>query len=68
VSSRIFDGFTSGFAVSVFKDFPNYENTAFNIYDEFCFTEKEKTVSEDRRTVEFCSKFAWISFIAFVEF
>ncbi len=23
---------------------------------------------EDRRTVEFCRKFAWISFIAFVEF
>jgi len=25
-------------------------------------------VCEDRRTVEFCSKFAWISFIAFGEF
>ncbi len=33
-----------------------------------CYTEKIKTVSEERRTVEFCSKFAWISFIAFGEF
>jgi hypothetical protein len=34
----------------------------------YCYTERIKTVCEDRRTVEFCSKFAWISFIAFGEF
>ncbi len=33
-----------------------------------CYTERIKTVCEDRRTVEFSSKFAWISFIAFGEF
>jgi hypothetical protein len=33
-----------------------------------CYTERIKTVSEERRTVEFCSKFALISFIAFEEF
>jgi hypothetical protein len=32
------------------------------------YTERIKIVCEDRRTVEFCSKFAWISFIAFGEF
>ncbi len=46
MSSRIFDGFTRGHAVSVFIDFPNYENnTAFNIYDEFFF-QRERDVSE----------------------
>ncbi len=33
-----------------------------------CYAERIKTVCEDRRTVEFSSKFAWISFIAFREF
>ncbi len=33
-----------------------------------CYTERIKIVCEDRRTVEFCSQFAWISFVAFVEF
>ena len=33
-----------------------------------CYAERIKTVCEDRRTVEFSSKFAWISFIAFGEF
>ncbi len=43
MSSRIFDGFTRRMAVSVFKDFPNYENdTAFNIYDEFLFHRERK--------------------------
>jgi len=69
VSSRIFDGFTRGFALSVLSvGFPNYETILcshiYTVYD----TERMKTVSEERRTVEFCSKFAWISFIAFGEF
>ena len=33
-----------------------------------CYAERITTVCEDRRTVEFSSKFAWISFIAFGEF
>ncbi len=33
-----------------------------------CYTERIKIVCEDRRTMEFFSKFAWNSFIAFIEF
>jgi hypothetical protein len=33
-----------------------------------CYTKRIKTVWEDRRAVGFCSKFAYISFIAFGEF
>jgi hypothetical protein len=50
--------------------FPNYETIlCSHIYmTNPCYTERIKTVSEEMRTVEFCSKFAWISFIAFGEF
>jgi hypothetical protein len=71
LSSQIFDGFTRGFALSVISvGFPNYETIlCSHIYmTNPCYTERIKTVSEERRTVEFCSKFAWISFIAFGEF
>ncbi len=51
-----------------FVDFPNYKNnTESHIYDEFLYTEMKKTMCEEKRTEEFCSKFAQISFIAFEE-
>ncbi len=71
MSSRIFDGFTRGFALSVLSvGFPNYETIlCSHLYmTNSCYTERIKTVREERRTVEFWNNFAWISFIAFGEF
>jgi hypothetical protein len=69
VSSRIFNAFRRGFAVSVFIDFLNYKNKLRLLYTtKSGYTERGKTACEDIRTVELCRVSSLISFIAFVEF
>ncbi len=69
-TSRIFDGFTHGFAVSVFIDFPVLrEYYCVEFLRRVLVSQRGKRLSVKIGTpVGLRSKLAWISFFAFVEF